>query len=60
MSLARPAFKLTQRQVRDLIDMTPLGHIPQITISFAREMPLRSAEMGGENTCDEVFVGASD
>lgn len=34
---ATPTFRLTQKQVTELIRMTPPGRVPQLTISFPLE-----------------------
>lgn len=39
---ARPAFKLTQRQVEDLLAVTPPGHVAQITIAFPKVDDVKS------------------
>lgn len=58
---ARPAFKITARQVRDLIDITPPGHVAEVRIAFVPTEPVPSPKENGVKACDDVFgTEASD
>lgn len=53
---SRAAFKLTERQIRDLHAITPKGRVPQITISFPREEErVNVPEKEEEDTCEGAF-----
>ena len=53
---ARPAFKVTQRQVRALVAITPPGHVAELRIAFVPVANVPSQEKSGENDdCENVF-----
>ena len=57
---ARPAFKTTARQARDLVDITPPGYVAEVRVAFVPEKPVPSQKSGDES-CDDVFgMGQSD
>ena len=52
----RAAFKLTERQIRDLHAITPPGRVPQITISFPMEdKSAKVPENDSGDTCSGAF-----
>lgn len=57
MPAARPAFKITQRQARDLVAITPPGYVAEVRVAFVPQTPLPSEQNGGGKECDDVFGG---
>ena len=35
--MGAPRFSLTEKQIRDLIAVTPPGYVPKITLSFEKD-----------------------
>ena len=57
---ARTAFKITARQARDLVNITPPGYVAEVRVAFVPEKPVPSAKTEGKE-CDDVFgTGQSD
>ncbi len=52
---ARPAFKITERQVRDLVAITPPGHVAELRVAFVPKTVASSEPKTTGKTCDELF-----
>lgn len=50
-------FSLSDKQIRDLIEATPVGYVPQVTLTFVRDETKEKGKEPRVNPADLVNMG---